>query len=255
MYVYGAAVAEKRKIPHMLQQLLAAEHMVRVGSKAIQQLQFLRRNIHLFALQFQFKFLLADLKIIKLDHITVFLPDMGLITAKHCLDACRQLLEVKGLHHIVVRPHLQCQHLIKRLTLCRQHNHRLGGLLADLRQHLLPVHLRHHDIQQDKIRGIGFERGKSFHPVRRGNDFAAFFFKMGFQDVADIRVIVYHKNFRPYHFILPKSAHSGNFNSCRGILQKSANILNLYCIVTYFFLFEKGFFKKDFIFLDGKVGI
>ena len=70
----------------------------------------------------------------------------------HGPEPGQQLLRGKGFGQVVVGPGVQAPHLILHLTFGGEHQHRDGvSLLTQAAQHLHPIHLGHHDVQDQGV--------------------------------------------------------------------------------------------------------
>ena len=69
--VYCARVAEVIKAPNFIEQLVTGENAVIVGSKEIEELEFLGRNINALAAKLEFVFLAADFNVFKFNNFAV----------------------------------------------------------------------------------------------------------------------------------------------------------------------------------------
>lgn len=74
------------------------------------------------------------------------------LPAGHRADSCEQLLGVKGLGEIVVRPGVQPRDLVGNGRAGGEHQHGgLHALASHLPQYTEPVEFWQHDVQQDKV--------------------------------------------------------------------------------------------------------
>ena len=73
------------------------------------------------------------------------------ITPQLAAHPRQNLQRVKGLGHIIVRTHVQAQHLVGIFAFGRQQDDRQIVLLAQLCQRGDAVQLRHHHIQQQQV--------------------------------------------------------------------------------------------------------
>ena len=203
MDVNGTGVSEIVKAPDLIEQLVAGKHAVVVRSEEVEQFQFLRRNVHRFALEFQFILLQADFDILKLDHLVVALSGVRLIPSENRFDTRGKFFHIKRLGHEIIRAQLQSQNLIKDLALCRDHNHGLGGNLADLAADLPTVLFGEHNVKKNQIRLIHLEVIQPLRTVGGKFDVISLVFKIHFQQVADIGIIVNDQNLCICHFTEP----------------------------------------------------
>ena len=108
-------------------------------------------------------------------------------------DPCHKLFGVKGFCDIVVCTELKTQYLIKSIVLCRQHDDRRCFILADTAENFHTVHAGHHDIEQNEIRVFRFDDGKTCLSIIGNKSVITLFFKIQFDDLCDIHVIIDHK--------------------------------------------------------------
>ena len=161
MYVYGAAVAEVVKAPHLIQQLVAGEHPVGRGRQVVQQLQLFGGRIYPMPINEQFIGVQVD------DQFVVRqLLGGGLLlcagAAQHGMDARQYLLHLEGLDDVVVGAAFQPGHPVLQLTLGGKHDDGRLSALPDLLQHRPAVHHRQHNVQQHQI---GLERPEQLHTL------------------------------------------------------------------------------------------
>lgn len=89
------------------------------------------------------------------------------LPAGHRADSCQQLLWVKGLGEIVVRPSVQSRHLVGNGGAGGEHQHRgLHALASHLPQYAEAVQPREHDVQQDEVIRAGADIVQRGLPVR-----------------------------------------------------------------------------------------
>ena len=68
------------------------------------------------------------------------------------MDAGEKLARIKGLRQVVVRPGIEPLYTVQQLGLrCQQEDRRADVLLAQDPCHLVSIHFRHHDIQDEEI--------------------------------------------------------------------------------------------------------
>ena len=77
-------------------------------------------------------------------------------------DAGQQLGHAEGLDHIVVRPHIQGLDLFRLpVTGGDDDGGHLLGQVAELLQHLQPIHVGQPQVQEDQVRAVGEEQGQA----------------------------------------------------------------------------------------------
>ena len=109
----------------------------------------------------------------------------------HPVDFDDQLLVVPGLGEIIVGAQLQRVHRGLHAAVGRDHeDRRLFIALPDLLQHLHAAHVRHHQVQQDQVVGVGGELVQAFGAVLGGIGDVAFGGQQQFQAFADIDLVV-----------------------------------------------------------------
>ena len=124
---------------------------------------------------------------------------MSRVAAEHRLDPRGELLHLKGLDNKIVRTELETEHLVENLALCRYHNDRLRGDLANLAAYLPAVLLRHHNVEQNKIRLVHLKAADSVSAVICGLDLISVILKIQLEHVTDINVVVNYKNLCSHH--------------------------------------------------------
>ena len=86
------------------------------------------------------------------------------------IDPCFQQHRVKGLGQVVLCPHLDAPRNVAHIVQGRDHDDRDVSqrlIRFEVRQHLEPVHLGHHDIQQDQIRLLCRDPGQRLPTIPR----------------------------------------------------------------------------------------
>ena len=151
--IHGAILAEIIVVPHFLQNFLAAEGDALVGRQKDQQVELLRRQADFFAAHPDGVAGRVDGQFAK-GHGSVgaFAPRHGAV--EHRLDAGHQLPRGKRLDHIIVGAAFKARQLIVFLAAGRQDDDRRVDVAgAHLPQTGHAVHERHHQIQNDQIKG------------------------------------------------------------------------------------------------------
>ena len=167
-----------------------------MGSQTVQQLQLLGRSLHHLALDPQFVAVHVQTEVVELDDALGALGGSGgsLAAAQHRLDARHHLFCVKGLDHVVVCAQLKTQHLVKGLALGGKHHHRGVARLADAAADLKAVHAGHHHVQQHHVRLDRVELFQSFFAIVCHRDLIALLGQVQPQQLADVGVVVHHKD-------------------------------------------------------------
>ena len=89
-----------------------------------------------------------------------------------------------GFGEVVVAAGLEAAHAVLGGALHRQEQHgRLDAVAAKLRAELEPVHVRHHDVEDDEVERLGSQALEPRHPVVRDVGAVA----LGFEVLADAR--------------------------------------------------------------------
>ena len=81
--------------------------------------------------------------------------------------------EVDRLGQVIVSTCVESFHEVLVTVECRQENDRCPSVAChafDAASCFEAVHYRHHDVEQDEVRGIGFEFANSFFPIFGRND-------------------------------------------------------------------------------------
>ena len=192
MYVHGTAVAKIIEAPHLVQQLIAGVDAVGRGRQVVQQLQLLRRRVHLLAVHQQLIAVQIDLQLVEYQ---LFLGVVGdLAAAQHRVDAGHQLLHLEGLHQIVVGSHLQTGDAVAHVALGRQHDDGRLALFPDVGAHAPAVHDGQHDVQQHHVRRplVVFLHG--FAAVVGQPDLEALLLQIHADQLRYVAVILHHQN-------------------------------------------------------------
>ena len=169
MDIHRSGISDIFISPNLIQKLLSGKHMIGRGRKEVQKLQLLGRHFHRFSH-------IKDRIIGLIDHkIRVFhafyirlcrRSHHRLVTPEDCLYPSYQFLGIKGLFHIVVCTKLKTQHLVKDLSLGREHDNRYRRLGTDLPAYLISVNSRQHQIQKDQIRPKGIRQHQCCFSIR-----------------------------------------------------------------------------------------
>ena len=149
--VHGAVLAEVIVVPHLLQDLFAAEGDALVRCQEDQQVELLGRQAHFLARHADGVAGCVDGQVAE-SHGAVGSLAPGHGAVEHGPDAGHQLARGEGLDHIVVRAALQARQFIVFLAACGQDDDRRVDVAgAHLPQAGHAVHERHHHIQDHQI--------------------------------------------------------------------------------------------------------
>jgi len=96
----------------------------------------------------------------------------------------------EGLPDVVVGPHAQPEQLVDLVVLGCQEYHRQVALLAQALQQFQPIHARHLDIEDGKIRRTGLKPIERRDPVRVSHNAIAFGLESNRDRGQDIAVVV-----------------------------------------------------------------
>ena len=157
MHIDRAGIARILIAPDVVQELLARKDLVRVGGDKVEEFKLFRRHFDRAPLIADSVVREADLQILAAHYIRVGADGRGSflwpVAAQHGADARDQFLRLEGLYDIVVGAELEPEHLVKDLSLCREHNDRRLGTLSNLATYLVAVDMRQHEVQEHEIRG------------------------------------------------------------------------------------------------------
>jgi len=64
----------------------------------------------------------------------------------------QQFSQLEGFGNIIIRSEFKTVNDIRFLLFCGNHNNRQIGSFPQLADKLIPVHIRHHDIEQNQVR-------------------------------------------------------------------------------------------------------
>ncbi len=196
MHIHSPGIADILIPPDLIQKLLPGEHLVRGSRQEIEELQLLGRHFHLASV--------ADHGIIgQVDGQPVVFHTLCLIGGGSLLsgrlaapqdgpDPGHHFLGIKRLHDVVVGPQLQPQNLVKDLALGGKHDHRGGGFRADLPAHLVAVHARKHQVQQDQVGLVALKGIQRILPVEHNLRVKAFLIQVKRDQLRNILIIVYN---------------------------------------------------------------
>ena len=120
------------------------------------------------------------------------------------IDPGDELLHLKGLHHIVVRPHLQALDAVEHLALGRQHDDGHLAGLPDFGAHRPAVHHRQHDVQQDQVRNLLLKLLNGLAAVAGDADVEPLLHQVHVDQITDIAVVFHDQDVAahgaPSHF-------------------------------------------------------
>ncbi len=108
-------------------------------------------------------------------------------------DTQHQLLGGKGLHHVVVHPQLKPPDAVILLPAGRKHQHRGAAvLLAQAAQGGKAVQLRHHHVQDDKVKAALAADFQGLQAVGGLGDLVALVVGVFFDELADVFLVIHH---------------------------------------------------------------
>ena len=158
----------------------------------VQQLQLLGGRIDLLPVHDQLVGVQIDDQLVEHQPLAGVVGDLR--PAQDGIDAGDELLHLKGLHHVVVRPHLQSLDPVEHLALGGQHDDGHLAGLPDFGAHRPAVHHRQHDVQQDQIRHLLLKLLNGLSAVSGDADIKALLHQIHLNQVTDVAVVLYDQN-------------------------------------------------------------
>src|SRR5438105_6973467 len=151
VHIYGAAAADPVVTPDVRKQLLAREDLAGVLREEEEQVELFRLEHALRAVVQH-----ASAARVELERARGDAGAVGMIpvrdTAKERADPCEQLAQAEGLREIIVRAHLEANHLIDFLAFCCEYEDRDVRLRPEPPADFEAVHLRQHQVEQHEVR-------------------------------------------------------------------------------------------------------
>ena len=196
MHCHGALAAQRRLLPDGFIEHLGGEHLSGVCHQKVQNGVLRGREGHRFPLHGDGFGAVVQDDAANGDAAAALLraaAQLG-IPAQLGTHPRQYLHRHKGLGDIVVRPHVQPQHLVLRLGLGGKQNDGRVGKFPDFGGRRDTVHHGHHHVQQNQVDVIVF---RNFHRLGAGEGLKQIVPLGGqvyFQRVDDIRLIVANQN-------------------------------------------------------------
>ena len=158
----------------------------------VQQLQLLGGRVDLLPVHDQLVGVQVDHQLVERQPLAGVVGDLR--PPQDGVDAGDELLHLKGLDHVVVRPHLQALDAVEHLTLGRQHDDGYLAGLPDLGADGPAVHHRQHDVQQDQVRHLLLEFLDGLSAVSGDADVKALLHQVHMDQVTDIAVVLHDQD-------------------------------------------------------------
>jgi len=189
----GAGGVEGHVVPHTAVNLAGGEHGARVLHEKAQNVILLWGQCGVFAVHGHGLGVVvqpdtADDQRAGLHRAAAQLeiaPQLGPHTGQH-------LHGVEGLGDVVIRPHVETQHLVGVLALGRQQDHRHVAGLAQLRHGGQTVHDGHHDVHKDQMHVLPRRYAQRLPPVAGGQHPIALRAEIDLQRGHDVLFVVTH---------------------------------------------------------------
>src|SRR5215210_8519073 len=173
MNVHGPRITGERVAPDSLEQLVAREHEAAMVEQLPEQVELLRRELHLLVANLHFTPAGVDHELAVLDRGALRLTTLGGGSAQDGLHARDELARVERLRHVVVGADFEADDLVHVLVPGRQHQDRDVGLLTDATADLDPVDVREHQVEHDQRGLLLLHGGERLRAVRGAADFVA----------------------------------------------------------------------------------
>ena len=158
----------------------------------VQQLQLLGGRVDLLPVHDQLVGVQVDHQLVERQPLAGVVGDLR--PPQDGVDAGDELLHLKGLDHIVVRPHLQALDAVEHLALGRQHDDGHLAGLPDLGADGPAVHHRQHDVQQDQVRHLLLELLDGLSAISGDADIKALLHQIHMDQIADVAVVLYDQD-------------------------------------------------------------
>ena len=161
MHVDGARVAGERVAPDALEQLVARQHEPAVVEQLPEQVELLRRELDLLAVDLHLAPAGVDLELAVGYLARLQLAALGDAAAQDRLDARDELARVERLRQVVVGADLEPDDLVHVFVARGEHQDRDVRALAHALADLDPVEIREHQVEDDQVRTLARERVES----------------------------------------------------------------------------------------------
>src|SRR5918995_2279768 len=148
--VHGARVPREGVAPDALEQLVARKHEPLVVEQLPEQVELLRRELHLLGADANLAPPGVDDELAVAHHLLLALPALGRRAAQDRLDAGDELPRVERLRHVVVRADLEPDDLVHVLVAGGEHQDRDVPALPQPARQIDPVHVGEHEVEQDQ---------------------------------------------------------------------------------------------------------
>ena len=182
-------VALEFPAPDVLEELFAAEDLLRMLGKEKEEIELAGGEGDGMAVTEDGAAGWIDLKVAGAD-AALGLVDGGSGTAEDGVDAGDEFSGAEGFDDVVVGAHLEAGEALGLGGACGEHDDGDVGGLADAAAHLFAGQFGEHEIEDDEVGGVRFERGERVRAGGRGGDFVAVLFEVEAYDISDRAFVI-----------------------------------------------------------------
>ena len=199
MHGHRIVRAECLLLPDLLVDLLDGEHLSLVLQKKQQDVVLNPCQTDRLAVHRHFLLVVVNDQSAGMEDILLLRGCLGDVAQRRIpphltLDARDKLQRVERLCDIIVRPDIQAENLVCILGLRRQHNNRNAGCLPDLQDRMNSVHLRHHQVNDQKMNLFLLHDLQRLFSVVSLQHSVAFLAEVDLDRIRDLLLIVTDKN-------------------------------------------------------------
>ena len=195
MYGDGARRVQRHILPHPAVDLVGREHRSGVAHEKAQDVVLLRRQRHRVAVHGDGLGVVVQADTADDQRASLHLSAAQLqIPPQLGAHPRQQLHRVEGLGDIVIRAHVESQHLVGVLALGGQQDHRHVAGLAQLRHGGQAVHDGHHDVHEDQMHVLPGGDAERLLAVIGGQHPIALRAEIDLQRGHDVLFVVNHQN-------------------------------------------------------------
>ena len=188
---HGVVRAEGLFLPHGGVDLLGGEHRAGGGQEKLEYLVFLGGEGHRLPVQQHLLGAVVQADAPGSQGLARFRRALiAEIAPQLAADPGADLQGLEGLGHIVVRPQVQAQDLVRILAFGGEEDDGGAAALPKGGQGAQPVHHRHHDVQQDEVHFFPVQDLQGLLPVAGGEDMVVRLGEIDLQRGDDVRVVV-----------------------------------------------------------------
>src|SRR5690606_22114994 len=153
MDIHRPLVDDNVVAPHDIEQVLPPEYPARLQRKRHQQAKFLWSKLELDTVDRRSPSVRLDLQVAPVENPR-WPRRRHSPTTNRRTNSCQQLPQREWLDNVIVGTQFEAVDLVLLLAACRQHEDRNIMVLANMTEHLEPVELRKHHVEDDQVEFI-----------------------------------------------------------------------------------------------------